>query len=251
MTEGVRRRLPCQVPFALPRRGRHGRRDEHAAGAFDEALGAPKTAASRGSQAPAPRRRADAWRQAGHAAWHRRHRRSTAAMAEARPTRQRNARRRQPTRGLAASLDQPDDSCRRHEPIRPMTDADDGLPTQMRAEQTISAIMTIAPIARQPAPPIGHAGAEGRQGGCSRWPRPLPPSGSNAAALAAGAKLGARQQQSQRPMTRRAGEHATARRGTQPQAGRHRAPAPVRCHAGTSGRQAPMQRARPRPPRQA
>jgi hypothetical protein len=54
----------------------------------------------------------------------------------------------------------------------------------MRAEQAISVIMSSAPMARQPAPPIGH-GVEGRRG--SR--RYTPPSGSKAG-LATAAKLG-------------------------------------------------------------
>ena len=150
-----------------PPEGRHGRRDEHAAGAFDEVLGAPKTP-HRAETGASAKPKTDAWRQAGT-----RLGAGSAALDTAiakdghRATNMIDA---TPVRGLAGSLDQPDDgSADNTDPAE--AGADDGLPTQMRAEQAISAIMTIAPIARQSAPSIGHHGARtGRRGsGRRRW----------------------------------------------------------------------------------
>ena len=125
--------------------GRHARRDEHAAGAFGEALGAPKTS-HRAEAGAAAKPKTDGWRQAGHGFSAERQR--ATARHRRRPCSKDNHRRQADARpgGIArrarCSLGQSDPA---------EADADDGMPTRMRAEQAISAIMTIAPITRQSA----------------------------------------------------------------------------------------------------
>ena len=176
MTEGVT--TAAVVPGAVhgPSEGRHGRRDEHKAGAFDEVLGAPKTP-HRAQAGAGPKPKTDAWRQAGTQLGAGGAALDTPIAKDARAVK--NILDARPVRGLGGSLDEPDDG---HADDTDPAEAgtDDGLPTQMRAEQAISAIMTIVPIARQSAPPIGHHGArKDGEAAAGADAETNPPSGSN------------------------------------------------------------------------
>ena len=81
-------------------------------------------------------------------------------------------------------------------PTRGEADVDDGLPTQMRAEQAISAFMTIAPIARQST----LAGSHGlqKEGAADAADSEIAASKESKAALAAGSE-GTELEQQSRP----------------------------------------------------
>jgi chemotaxis protein MotD len=207
MTEGV---TQAAMPHHVhgPSAGRQGRRDEHAAGAFDEALGAPKTP-HRAEPGAGAKARADGWRQAGM-------RPATGAAAlDGVMAKEGDAAKEiddSLSRGLAGSLDEPDDaSAAEADPAN--TDADDGLPTQMRAEQAISAIMTIAPIARQFVRPAGHAAP--KDGKVDATDAEAAPSSGSKAALAAGAKP--ELQQESKVHGAATDGHAVTKRGAQSQ----------------------------------
>ena len=150
MTEGVT--TAAAVPGAVhgPAGGRHGRRDEHAAGAFDEVLGAPKTP-HRAEASAGAKTRADPWRQA-------RTRLGTGAPALTAAIAKdghaaKNTLDAKPERGVAESLDQADDTAD-DEADPAETGADDGLPTQMRRAGDLGDHDDRAHGA--PVPPIGH-----------------------------------------------------------------------------------------------
>ena len=109
MTEGV---TQAAMPLAVraPSAGRQGRRDEHAAGAFDEALGAPKSP-HRAEPGAGAKARPDAWRHAGTRPG------TGAAASDGAMAKQGDAAKKVEsdslTLGLAASLDQPDDGSAR------------------------------------------------------------------------------------------------------------------------------------------
>ena len=241
MTQGV---TMAAMPAAVhgPSGGRHGRRDEHAAGAFDEALGAPKTP-HRAEAGAGAKARADAWRQAGTrpAAGTARLDAVIAKDSHAAD----NVADDKPTHGPAASLDQPDDVVSADK--TDTADADDGLPTQMRAEQAISAIMTIAPIARQPVLASQRAPAVEGEAAADADAETAAPSGAKAA-LAAGAKMF--MEQAPQAHSAPAAEQATARR-TAPSddvvadAATTAAPAPPRDHPAKAPTGAQADAARP------
>jgi chemotaxis protein MotD len=208
MTEGV---TQAAMPLAVraPSAGRQGHRDEHAAGAFDEALGAPKNS-HRAESGAGAKTKPDAWRHAGMRSG------TGAAALDGAMAEQGDAAKKLEgdslTLGLAASLDQPaEGSAPEADPAK--IDADDGLPTHMRAEQAISAIMTIVPIARQSVPHLGHAVS--KEGKADATEAEATASNGSKAALAAGAKPEATQQSAAHDV--RAGQAAAAKRGTQPQ----------------------------------
>ena len=209
MTEGVT--SSAAVPGAVhrPSGGLHGRREANAAGAFDQALGVPKAQdrAEAGTKA-----KADAWRQAGNRpgagnaaldAQIAKGGHAGKAMIDAKPT-----------RGLAGSPDQPGDTATdKTEPAE--TGAEGGLPTQMRAEQAISAIMTITPIMRQSAPPTGHDAAPNDGEAVADADAETAASGASKAAPAGGAKLV--QEQPSQARQQVSAEHVAAKRDTRTQ----------------------------------
>ena len=185
MTEGVTQAAAMPVAVHGPSGGRHGRRQEDAAGAFGEALGT-SNAPHRAEAGAAAKPRANAWRQTAS-----RPGAETAAIDDAHPK-----------DGhcvkvvidgkltLTGSPDQPDDADAGE------ADVDDGLPTQMRAEQAISAFMTIAPIARQSTLAGGH-GLQ-KEGAADAADSEIAASKESKAALAAGSE-GTELEQQSRP----------------------------------------------------
>ena len=208
MTEGVTTAAAMPGAVQRPPEGRDGRRDEHTAGAFDEVLGAPKTPHHAGTGASA-KPKTDAWRQAGTRLGAGGAALDTSIAKDGHTARSMIDA--MPVRGLAGSLDRPGDgSADNTDPAE--AGADDGLPTQMRAEQAISAIMTIAPIARQSALSIGHHGArKGGEAAAGADGETTPPSGSKAGLAAA--KLGLEQPSQTREQI--SGGHAAAKGSTQ------------------------------------
>jgi len=152
MSEGV---TQAAMPGAVPNApvGRHARRDEHAAGAFGEALGAPKPS-HRADAGAAAKAKVDGWRQVGPRPQVELAARGGATSAEGLAARTMIDGKL--VHGQDGSPDEPDATLDEGEPAE--THADDGMPARMRAEHAITAFMAIAPITRQS--PQGHHKAE-------------------------------------------------------------------------------------------
>ena len=208
MTEPIGHSVSCQCRVRAVQAGSHGRRGEAGRGAFDEALAMPKPS----RLAPMPARA-----------------RSSAPMAVRGIRRSGSPARRQPgwtvrrarsanrratwTTWHLAALPDDVDATADEADARPEPEADesigDGLPMQIRAEQTISAIMTlsrqIAPApARQAKQPTLRAAA-----------RPIPP-----------CQPRSRPTRGKPPLAQHAAEHDRT--------GSHTAPTPLRADAQAS-----------------